>query len=115
LFRYPVKAEGGKQTAVVEPVPDRLLEQAAGLLSGARRALLYVGLGAAGTELVQLAERLEAPVATTFQGKGVFPETHPLALWPGYGASAPPFARKIAAGWDVTLGLGCRLGDVAAG
>ncbi len=115
LFRYG-KAEGGGQKAEVEaPVPGDLLERAAALLAKARRPLLYVGLGAAGADLVALAERLEAPVATTFQGKGVFPETHPLALWPGYGASAPPFARKIAAGCDVTLAIGCRFGEVATG
>src|SRR5450755_3406155 len=49
------------------------LEQAHALLAAARRPLLYLGLGAAGAgaELVTLAERLEAPVATTFQGKGI--------------------------------------------
>ena len=91
------------------------MQRAAGLLSSARRPLLYVGLGAADADLVGLAERLEAPVATTFQGKGVFPESHPLALWPGYGASAPPFARKIAESCDVTLAIGCRFGEVATG
>jgi acetolactate synthase I/II/III large subunit len=114
LFRYG-KAEGRGQKAEVEAVPGHLLEQAAALLAKASRPLLYVGLGAAGADLVALAERLEAPVATTFQGKGVFPETHPLALWPGYGASAPPFARKIAADCDITLAIGCRFGEVATG
>jgi acetolactate synthase-1/2/3 large subunit len=115
LFRYG-KAEGRGQKAEVEAsVPEHLLESAAALLAKARRPLLYVGLGAAGADLVALAERLEAPVATTFQGKGVFPETHPLALWPGYGASAPPFVRKIASGCDITLAIGCRFGEVATG
>ncbi|HEX7680566.1 MAG TPA: thiamine pyrophosphate-binding protein, partial [Thermoanaerobaculia bacterium] len=115
LFRYG-KAEGRGEKAEGEPpVAEELLERAAELLAKARRPLLYVGLGAAGSDLVALAERLEAPVATTFQGKGVFPETHPLALWPGYGESAPPFARTIAAGCDVTLAIGCRFGEVATG
>ena len=93
------------------------LHEVVDLLGVSRRPLLYLGLGAAGarTDLVQLAERLEAPVATTFQGKGVFPETHPLALWPGYGASAPPFAQRIARGCDLTLAIGCRFGEVATG
>jgi acetolactate synthase I/II/III large subunit len=93
------------------------LERAADLLNAARRPLLYLGLGAAGAgdALVALAERLEAPVCTTFQGKGVVPESHPLALWPGFGAAAPPFAREIAAGCDATLAIGCRFGEVATG
>jgi acetolactate synthase I/II/III large subunit len=98
-------------------VDDALVERAAALLRGTKRVLIYAGLGAAGAResLVRLAEALEAPVATTFQGKGVFPESHPLSVWPGYGASAPRFAQKIAASCDVTLAIGCRFGEVATG
>ncbi len=99
-----------------DPDPAEL-RKAAELLNAARHPLLYLGAGAAGAaaHLVALAERLEAPVATTFQGKGVFPESHPLALWPGFGDAAPPFARRIAAGRDATLAIGCRFGEVATG
>jgi acetolactate synthase-1/2/3 large subunit len=100
------------------PAPkEETLAQAAALLSQARRPLLYVGLGAAGAgaDLVALAERLEAPVSTTFQGKGVFPESHPLWLWPGFGDAAPRFARDLAASCDATLAIGCRFGEVATG
>ncbi len=98
------------------PDPDDVT-QAIVLLGRARRPLLYLGAGAAGAgaSLVTLAERLEAPVATTFQGKGIFPETHPLALWPGFGQSAPSFAREIAESCDATLAIGCRFGEVATG
>ena len=86
-------------------------------LERADRPLLYVGFGAAGASesLVELAERLEAPVATTIQGKGVFPESHPLFLWPGFGAAAPPFARRVAESCDVTLAIGCRFSEVGTG
>ncbi len=86
-------------------------------LEGADRPLLYVGFGARGATdlLVELAERLEAPVATTIQGKGVFPESHPLALWPGFGDAAPPFARRVAESRDATLAIGCRFSEVGTG
>jgi acetolactate synthase-1/2/3 large subunit len=98
-----------------QPPNPAELSRAAELLNTSRRPLLYLGLGAApaGDALVTLAERLEGPVATTFQGKGVFPETHPLWLWPGFGAAAPPFARRIAESCDATLAVGCRFGEVA--
>jgi len=91
------------------------LDRVASLLTKARRPLLYLGLGAqgAGAGLVALAERLQAPVATTFQGKGVFPERHALFLWPGFGEAAPGFVRKIAGECDTTLAIGCRFGEVA--
>lgn len=85
---------------------------AAWLTAEGAKPLLYVGLGAAGADLVALAERLEAPVATTIQGKGVFPESHPLFLWNGFGNSAPPAHRAIAAGCDRVLAIGCRFGEV---
>lgn len=105
------------------PVPPPLpspeeIEQAVRLLDGdAIRPLLYLGLGAAGAgvDLVALAERLQAPVATTFQGKGVFPESHPLFLWNGFGAAAPPFAREITRGRNATLAIGCRFSEVGTG
>ncbi len=96
---------------------EALAKVAASLNDPGARPLLYLGLGAAraGPELVALAERLDAPVATTFQGKGVFPESHPLFLWNGFGAAAPSFARDVARGRSVTLALGCRFSEVGTG
>ena len=62
-----------------------------------------------------MAERLSSPVSTTFQGKGVFPETHPLWLWPGFGQAAPKFVREIAKESDLVLAVGCRFGEVGTG
>jgi acetolactate synthase-1/2/3 large subunit len=102
--------------AVSEPVAGDV-KAAAAILDRAKRPLVYVGLGAAaaGEDLVRLAETLDAPVATTFQGKGVFPESHPLFLWPGFGDAAPKFAREVVRGCDATLAIGCRFGEVATG
>jgi acetolactate synthase-1/2/3 large subunit len=57
---------------------------AAHLLSTAARPVIVAGGGVvrsdASGKLRQLAERLNAPVVTTFGGKGAFPWTHPLSL-----------------------------------
>jgi acetolactate synthase I/II/III large subunit len=87
--------------------------EAAALLNRAKRPLVYLGLGAARANVVGLIERLEAPVSTTYQGKGVVPETHPLFLWPGFGDAAPGFVRDVARTCDATLAIGCRFGEVA--
>lgn len=98
------------------PDPD-LVAQAVRLLAEAGSPALYVGAGAAGAAplLPELAERLGAPVTTTFSGKGVFPEHHPLWLWNGFGAQAPPFVRRIMDRCDGLLAIGCRFAEVATG
>jgi acetolactate synthase-1/2/3 large subunit len=100
-----------------QPLARDLVERAARLLSEATRPAIYVGAGARnGREaLIALAEQLAAPVVTTFQGKGVFPETHPLWLWTGFGRSAPRFVRTIMDRCDCLLAVGCRFGEVATG
>ncbi len=104
--------EGGPARAEASAV-----EAAARLLRTARRPLVYAGAGAAGARdtLLRIVEQLEAPFSTTFQGKGVLPESHPLFLWPGFGDAAPPFVREVVSECDATLAVGCRFGEVATG
>ncbi|MFL6173163.1 MAG: thiamine pyrophosphate-binding protein [Marmoricola sp.] len=56
------------------------IEDAAQLVNAARRPVFVVGQGARGAsaELLALAERLHAPVLTTFRAKGLVPDDHPL-------------------------------------
>jgi acetolactate synthase-1/2/3 large subunit len=65
------------------PPPEKV-EQAAEILSSARYPIVMAGNGVvrsrASEELVQFAERLNIPVATTFMAKGAFPSSHPLSL-----------------------------------
>jgi len=114
LFRHEVEIAAPAPESLATPLTTDV-DRAAEILRAAKQPLLYVGLGAANADLVALAERLEAPVSTTFQGKGVFPESHPLSLWPGFGDAAPEFARDIAASCDATIAIGCRFGEVATG
>lgn len=72
-------------SAEPRPVPARseLLDHAAAVLDGSRRVVILAGGGArrsgAESELLRLAEALQAPVVTTPGGKGAFPWTHPLS------------------------------------
>ncbi|HEX3961655.1 MAG TPA: acetolactate synthase large subunit [Trebonia sp.] len=58
--------------------------RAAAILRAARNPIVLAGHGAArsgaSAALIRFAEALNIPVATTFHGKGVFPDDHPLAL-----------------------------------
>ena len=63
---------------------SRQIKEAAKLMSGAQKPLIMAGAGviwSGGSEaLRKLAEKTGIPVITTLQGKGGFPEDHPLAL-----------------------------------
>ncbi|WP_159953003.1 thiamine pyrophosphate-binding protein [Rhizobium sp. 18065] len=65
-------------------------------LSKAERPLILAGFEAAranaGVHILRLAEAIGAPVLTTYKGKGLIPETHPLALG---GAGLSPLADAI--------------------
>jgi acetolactate synthase-1/2/3 large subunit len=117
LFRHDAELRAPQEPFALQGPRQDEVERACTMLQASRRPLLYFGLGAAdaGANLVALAERLNAPVATTFEGKGLFNERHPLWLWCGFGASAPPFAQQIAASCDLTLAIGCRFSEVGTG
>ena len=117
LFRHDTDLQVPDSQPAAPAVQGELVERARQWIEASHRPLLYLGLGAveAGADLVALAERLNAPVATTISGKSVFDETHPLWLWCGFGAAAPSFVRKIAASCDLTLAIGCRFSEVGTG
>ncbi|HLY44282.1 MAG TPA: thiamine pyrophosphate-dependent enzyme [Stellaceae bacterium] len=85
-------------------VPDaELIAKAALLLAGAKQPMIYVGSGsaAASTEVLALAERLQAPVVTYTGGKGILSDRHYLAqnLLAGH---------ELWRGVDVVLAVGTR-------
>ena len=61
--------------------PAKAVRDACNLIGKAKRPAIIVGFGAkTGMEpIVKLAERLKAPVLTTFKAKGQIPDKHPLA------------------------------------
>ena len=93
------------------------VERAAALLRNAKRPVIVAGggvmLAAAWAELTRLAERLGAPVVTTWQGKGAIDETHELNAW-SIGDTASTCGNELAASADVVLAVGCRFTDWSA-
>ena len=87
------------------PLDAGRLEQVAAFLHGAERPLIVAGGGvlqsAAWAELAALAERLEAPVLLSPNGKGVLSARHHLAF-------DGPLAADLVHGADVILAVGTR-------
>jgi acetolactate synthase-1/2/3 large subunit len=102
-----------KPVPVVRTAPDPdAVKQAARLLASAKTPLLLAGQGVlyaqASDRLMQLAELIPAPVATTNPGKSAIPESHPLAL----GASTrsrPKMFTDFMARADLVLAIGSSL------
>ncbi len=93
--------------------PAHALEAAADTLRAASRPVIIAGNGVrlsqAQADLRALAELLDMPVATTAAGKGVFPETHPLALGV-FGTFGLEAANALIAEADVVCAVGTKLG-----
>jgi acetolactate synthase-1/2/3 large subunit len=113
VLPHPAEREaGGGPRAAADAI-----ERAARLLAGARRPVIVAGGGVisadAGGELVALAERLGAPVVTTWMGKGAIDETHDLA-GQTIGDTGSTCGNALAARADVILAVGCRFTDWSA-
>jgi acetolactate synthase-1/2/3 large subunit len=114
IDRVAVPAESVRPT---RPSPARdLIEHAAELLSNAERPVIWAGGGVlrsdACLELRTLAEALDAPVLTTYMGKGAIPDDHPLAA--GAGCDEAAFQRLLQEA-DVVLAVGTELGAETTG
>lgn len=75
----------------IPPISDRAvwpegesLAKAREMLANAKRPVILAGMGAmqhdAGSAILRLAEKFQAPIVTTYKAKGVVDESHPLCL-----------------------------------
>jgi acetolactate synthase I/II/III large subunit len=111
----PVIDPEGRRIPAHRPVADPAdIERAATALTSARRIAIVAGDGAAasqaGSEVLALAEALQAPVATTLGARGLIPTRHRLSAGVAGSYSAPP-ANRIVHGADLVLFIGCDTGD----
>jgi acetolactate synthase-1/2/3 large subunit len=111
--KFSGKIENRGYRPVYDPNPLQI-KKAAELLQKADKPIILAGGGVissnASQELLQVAELLMAPVATTLMGKGAFPENHPLSL--GHiGMHGNPVANKLLVEADVLLAVGTRFAD----
>src|SRR6266545_2467039 len=100
------KPEGRFGPAGLRPSTESL-RKATELIAGARRPVIIAGHGARGAEaeLTALAERLGAPVLTTFKAKGLVPDTHPLGAGV-LGRSGTPVASWLMNESDLLIVVG---------
>jgi len=114
-FNVKINIRGYKPN--IEPHPLQV-KKAVDILVNSERPIILAGGGVhwskAYEELLTLAELLMAPVATTFMGKGVIPENHPLSLG-CIGMHGRIEANKSIMAADVILAVGVRFSDRSTG
>ena len=108
----PVARTGDLRVEIAASAPGRdQLENAAAVLAQSQTPVIWAGGGVlrsgAWEPLRLLAEHLDAPVATTYMGKGAIPEDHPLSA-----GSAPDDRafQELLTNADVLLCVGTELG-----
>jgi acetolactate synthase-1/2/3 large subunit len=93
-------------------VPAAAIARAAAMLASSERPIILAGGGSlwagAGEEIKALAQRLDAPIVTTLNAKGLLDERDLLSL--GHARSAR--ARVVLPHADLMLAVGCRFTEV---
>ncbi|MGC8850001.1 MAG: biosynthetic-type acetolactate synthase large subunit, partial [Candidatus Bathyarchaeia archaeon] len=100
------------------PLKMEEVKKAVKLLCESKKPVILAGGGVknsnAFSELLELSEMMQAPVATTLMGKGAFPENHPLSLGI-VGMHGTPEANRLTLEADVVLAIGIRFSDRTTG
>jgi acetolactate synthase-1/2/3 large subunit len=116
-FAWPPRMELPGYKPTTRP-HGKQVREAAALIAGARRPVLYVGGGVlkagATEELAALAELTGAPVVTTLMARGAFPDSHPQNLgMPGMHGNVTAVTALQKA--DLLVALGARFDDRVTG
>jgi acetolactate synthase-1/2/3 large subunit len=116
-FAWPPRMELPGYKPTTRP-HGKQVREAAALIAGARRPVLYVGGGvlkaAATEELTELAALTGAPVVTTLMARGAFPDSHPQNLgMPGMHGNVTAVTALQKA--DLLVALGARFDDRVTG
>ncbi len=116
-FSWPPRFDLPGYRPVARP-HSKQIREAARLMAGAQRPVLYVGGGIvrsrASEQLRELVDLTQIPVVTTLMARGVVPDSHPLNLgMPGmHGTVAAVTALQKA---DLLITLGARFDDRVTG
>ena len=103
----PAQTPEGRLTPMTISPPQESLTKAQDLLNSAQKPVIIVGHGARFhmTGIIELAERLNCPVLTTFKAKGLIPDEHPLGCGV-LGRSGTPIASWFMNESDLLLVVG---------
>ncbi|MCX6384523.1 MAG: thiamine pyrophosphate-binding protein [Actinobacteria bacterium] len=90
-----------------------LVKKSASIIDKAKRPVIISGFGAleSGDKLLELAEKITAPIVTTFRGKGVINESHELYVG-SHGAIGSTSASNLVQKSDLLIVIGSSFSDM---
>lgn len=90
-----------------------LVKKSASIIDKAKRPVIISGFGAleSGDKLLELAEKITAPIVTTFRGKGVINESHELYVG-SHGAIGSTSASSLVQKSDLLIVIGSSFSDM---
>jgi acetolactate synthase-1/2/3 large subunit len=99
-------------------IDEDAVRRAASMMMQAKRPIIYAGGGViisnTSSELLKLAETINAPVTTTLLGIGAFPQSHPLSLGM-LGMHGTRYANYAVQESDLLIAIGARFDDRVTG
>lgn len=117
-FEYPETVNLPGYNPALTAADAASIERAARLMNEAERPLIVAGQGVsiagAESELRQLAEKANIPIATSLLGISTISETHPLCIGMG-GMHGEAFTNFALQNCDVMVAIGARLDDRLTG
>jgi len=107
LDPQPAAPRHGRVSTFQITPPEAELEEALVLIRSAKRPSIIVGHGARfhRAEIIDFAEKIDAAIITTFKGKGIVPDSHPLACGV-LGRSGTPVGSSMMGRSDLLIVLG---------
>lgn len=118
MFSKDVERVADYNLPTLIPTPNaEAINRAVEILATAKNPMMYLGYGARDAQKysLKIAEKLNAPVTVTLQGKSVFPNTHPLFASCFIGASGKPSSQYALRHHDALLTVGARFSEIATG
>jgi pyruvate oxidase len=107
LDPLPETPQHGRISAIQITPPVDVLSEAVELIKNAERPSIIVGHGARfhRQEIIEFADKLDAAIITTFKGKGIVPDDHPLGCGV-LGRSGTPVGSSMMGKSDLLIVLG---------
>lgn len=111
-FEETVSFEGSFPNRAISP-PKSMITKAANVIAKSKRPVIVIGFGAAGQgeNIIKIADRISAPIVSTFRGKGIVDEYNELYMG-SHGGIGSSSAARLVHDSDLLIVIGSSFSDL---